>query len=119
MTLWRLVEDAPPDAIVFGIITCHPRRLPDDFDPANPCRYFIESTAFRAQFGQVTEVSAFDAVRSYASWARGGPLGEGEVVFSSRSGERHRFHLVTFYNRFEALTLGVHLGLVGASILVP
>jgi hypothetical protein len=116
MTLWRFVEDTPPDQASFGMITCHPWYVPDNFAAAAPCRYFIESAGFRSQFGSVSEVDAFQAIKSYATRARGGPLGEGEVVFNSRTGERHRFRMETFSNRYEALTLGTHLGPVPASI---
>ncbi len=118
-TLWQLVEDAHAGEPIFGIISVHPRHLSDDFDPSEPCRYFIESPVFRERFGCVTEVEAFEAVQTYAGWARGGPLGEGEIVFYDRNGHRHRFHMETFFNRKEALTLGVHLGPVLARIVVP
>ena len=119
MTLWRLVEEAHDDEPIFGVISPHPKHLCDDFDPRTPCRYFIESPAFRERFGIVTEVAAFEAIQGYASWARGGSLGEGDVVFVRRDGERHRFHMETFFNRHEALTLGSHLGPVCSHVVVP
>ncbi len=117
MTLWRFVEDTPPDQATFGMITCHPWYLPEDVDEAGPCRHFIESAGFRGQFGNVTEAGAFQAMKSYATRARGGPLGEAEVVFKSRTGESHRFRMESFSNRYEVLTLGIHLGPVLTSIL--
>lgn len=119
MTLWRLIEEAHKEEPIFGIISVHPRHLADGFDPSDPCRYFIESPVFRARFGIVTEVAAFRVLQSYASWARGGPLGEGYVVFVGRDGERHRFHMETFFNGYEALTLGTHLGPVRPQVVVP
>ena len=119
MTLWRLVEEAHADEPIVGIISPHPKHLCDDFDPRTPCRYFIESPAFRERFGIVTEVAAFKALQGYASWARGGPLGEGDVVFVDCDGERHRFHMETFFNGYEALTLGTHRGPVRAQVVVP
>ena len=118
MTLWRLVEDAHADEPMFGIISPHPQR--GDVDPLAPCRYFVESPAFRKVFGGVvTEVAAFRATQNYASWARRGPLGEDDVVFSDCGGERHCFHMETFFNGYEALTLGIHRGLVSAQVVVP
>ena len=119
MTLWRLVEEAHADEPIFGIISPHPKRLGDDFDPRVPCRYFIESPSFRERFGIVTGVAAFEAIQGYASFARRGPLGEGDVVFVGRDGERHRFHMETFFNGYEALTLGTHRGPVRARVAVP
>ena len=119
MTLWRLVEEAHEGEPMFGIISPHPKRPGDGFDPKAPCRYFIESPAFRERFGIVTEVAAFEAMQGYASSARGGSLGEGDVVFVGRDGERHGFHMETFFNRHEALTLGTHLGPVPSQVVVP
>lgn len=120
MTLWRIVEEAHADEPMFGIISPHPKHLGKDFDPQAPCRYFIGSPAFRESFGAVvTEVAAFQAIQSYASPARGGPLGEGDVVFNDCAGERHCFHMETFFNSHEALTLGTHRGLAPAQVVVP
>jgi len=118
MTLWRLIEEAHKEVPIFGIISVHPKHLADGFDPLNPCRYFIESPAFRVRFGNVTEVEAFRVIQSYSSRARGGPLGEDDVVFIGHNGERHRFHMETFFNRYEALTLGTHLGPVRPQVVV-
>lgn len=119
MTLWRLVEEAHADEPIFGVVSPHPKNPGDDFDAAAPCRYFIESPAFRRQFGTVTEVSAFKAIQGYASRARGGPLGAGDVVFHDCSGKRHCFHMETFFNGYEALTLGTYRGLVPTQVVVP
>ena len=120
MTLWRFVEEAHADEPMFGIISSHPRHPPKNFDPQAPCRYFIESPAFRDRFGEaVTEAMGFAAIKRYASRARGGPLGEGDVVFKDSRGERHRFHMETFFNRHEALTLGTYCGLEARRIIVP
>lgn len=116
MTLWRVVEGAPDATPLFGMISPHPWRVPADFDPSHPIRYFIESPGFRRQFGDVTEVSAFKAMRSYAASRRGGPLGEGEVMFTSVTGECHRFRMETFFNGHEALTLGAYLGPVRSKV---
>ena len=120
MTLWRFIEEAHEDEPMFGIISPHPRHLPKDFDPRAPCRYFIESPAFRERFGEVvTEVMGFAAIKRYASRARGGPLGESDAVFKDSRGERHRFHMATFFNSHEALTLGTYGGLEAARVVVP
>ena len=99
MTLWRLVEEAHADEPVFGVISPHPKVLCEDFDPAIPCRYFIESPAFRERFGIVTEVAVFEAMQEYASWARRGPLGEGYGDFVDCDGESHRFHMEDILQR--------------------
>lgn len=118
MALWRLVEEARSGELIFAIVSVHPKRLPDDFDSSKPCKYFIESPAFRDRFGNVTETFAFQGIQGYASRANGGPLGEGEIDFVGRDGQRHRFHMETFYNRYEALTLGTYVGAVSARVAV-
>jgi len=57
-TLWRYVEQLGVQLPMVGLVTVHPHNLPDDHDPAAPCKYFIESPAFRAQFGCVAEVES-------------------------------------------------------------
>lgn len=117
-TLWRLVEEARPDESLFGIVSGHPTQLVNEFDSKQPCRYFIESPTFRERFSNVTEVSAFEAIQGYVSKSGGGHLGNGEVVFADSDGQRHRFWMETFFNSYDALTLGVHLGPVPAIVAV-
>lgn len=110
-TLWRLVEQAhggrPMVAIVSG--HPHPAKRNADFDPANPCRYCVESPVFRDRFGQISEVELFSAILSYSGPQRGGTLGQAEIVLCDRNGDRHVFAFETFFNSHEALTLGYRL----------
>ena len=108
-TLWRFVEDAHPDLPMVGIVSRHPHRAGKDFDPDNPCKYCIESPAFRTRFSGTDEVKLFSIIKDYASRARGGPLGSAEVLLTDGNGDRHAFHFESFFNRYEALTLGVYL----------
>ena len=96
-TLWRLVESAHSGRCLFGVVTCHPHpsMRPDSFKSAEPCRYFIRSPLFGQHFSDVTEQEVFAAIASYCAPKRGGPLGAAEMP--------------TFFNRYEALTLGVYL----------
>ena len=105
-TLWRYVEQS--DGKLFGLVTAHPHILPRDFDPANPCKYFIRSKSFDLQFPGITEVDLFAIITRYCTRSRGGPLGEDETLLRDLNGTDHIFNLETFYNRYEALTLGVH-----------
>ncbi len=119
MTLWRLVEEAHKGTPAFGVISAHPKYLAPDFDPFNPCRYFIESPGFRDRFGTLTEVGAFKIIQSYATWARRGPLGQDDVVLTGGDGGRHRFHMETFFNGYDALTLGTYLGPAWLQVVAP
>ncbi len=104
-TLWRAVEESR--FACFGAIHPHPKRVPNDFDSTKPIRYLIQSRNYAAVFPKVTELEIYEVIRSYSSWARGGPLGEGTTVFEDIRGNRFEFTLETFYNTHEALTLGV------------
>jgi len=110
-TLYRFIEVAGNERPMVGLITCHPHvtRRPADHDPAKPCRHFIQSPAFAARFGRMPEADVFRAVASYCGPQGGGPLGTAELVLRDDNGDRHRFNFETFYNRYDALTLGVYV----------
>lgn len=105
-TLWHYIEQS--HEILFGLVTVHPHILPLDFNPKDPCKYFIRSKPFELQFPGVTEVELFKIIARYCTRSRGGPLGEDEAVLHDLNGTDHIFRFETFYNRYEALTLGVH-----------
>jgi hypothetical protein len=90
-------------------VSPHPHRLPDDHNPSSPCKYFIQSPAFRNRFGTVSEAQIFEALQGYCSNAKGGPLGTDEVLLTDVDGEAHFFRFETFFNRHEALTLAYHV----------
>lgn len=108
-TLWRFVEQAEAQRPMVALVTGHPhrsRRKPE-FDPASPCRYCIQSPLFRANFGRLTDADLFGIVAGYSGPQRAGPLGEAEVRLVNDDGQRHLFNFETFFNGYEALTLGV------------
>jgi IrrE N-terminal-like domain len=108
-TLWRFVEQAEAQRPMVALVTGHPHlsRRKTDFDPANPCRYCIQSPLFRANFGRLTDADLFGIVTGYSGPQRGGALGEAEVRLVNEDGQRHVFSFETFFNGYEALTLGV------------
>lgn len=105
-TLWRVVEHLGTPAV--GIISGHPRRPNDGFNPADPCRYFIRSRTFERQFGKLGEVEIFAAVRAYCGMRTRGPLGDEELIVRDDNGAEHIFYFETFYNSHDALTLGIY-----------
>lgn len=109
-TLWRFAEQAHGGRAMVALVSGHPHpsKRKAEFDPANPCRYCIESPAFRERFGHVSEVDLFGATVDYSGSQRGGTLGTGDVLLVDRAGERHAFAFETFFNGYEALTLGVY-----------
>jgi hypothetical protein len=115
-TLWRFIETAGTDRPLIGILSSHPHtsRRPADFDPAAPCRHFIQSPAFAARFSRLSEIDLFRAVISYCGAQSGGPLGEANLVLTDDNGDQHVFAFESFFTRHkppspgEALTLGVY-----------
>ena len=110
-TLYRVVESFGVDRPLVGMISGHPHasRRRHDFDPSSPCRHFIQSPAFRRHFGKTSEVQLFGDVSAYCGPQGGGPLGEDELILTDDNGDRHRFKFETFFNRYDALTLGKYL----------
>ena len=111
-TLYRVVESLGADQPLVGMISGHPHptRRDKDFDPSSPCRHLIQSPAFRRHFWEIAEVQLFQEVSGYCGAQGGGPLGEAELVLVDGNGDRHRFHFETYFNRYDALTLGKYLG---------
>lgn len=110
-TLYRFVESAGTELPIVGMITGHPHvsRRSKDFDQSDPCRHFIRSPAFAQFFGRWSEVELFTHVTAYCGAQRGGPLGEAELALTDDNGEGHRFYFETFFNQYDALTLGRYL----------
>lgn len=117
-TLWRYIEQTHPDLPMIGLVTGHPHssRRKADFNPADPCRYCIQSPAFAARFGNLTEIHLFQRVARYCGAQRGGTIGADEVTLQDDAGEQHIFHFETFFNRYEALTLGIWQGLARTAV---
>ncbi|MBF0333004.1 MAG: ImmA/IrrE family metallo-endopeptidase [Alphaproteobacteria bacterium] len=108
-TMWRFIERSNELPMV-GMISGHPSpacRKPD-FNPLAPCRYLIRSPAFAARFSSLEELPLFQAISSYCSAQRRGYLGKSQIVLTDDNGDRHLFNFETFFNTYEALTLGVY-----------
>lgn len=108
-TLWRLIEQASVGRPMVALVSGHPHRArrKSDFDPRNPCRYFIQSPEFRERFGLITDQQLFAVAAGYSGSQSGGSLGQEEVSLLDMNGDRHLFWFETFFNRYEALTLGI------------
>lgn len=116
MTLWRFIEEAHKDEPLFGVVSIHPHSEDGRDNPRSPCRHFIMSPMFSTHFNNVSETAMFHEIQRYSSDRRGGPLGEGEVMLEGLDGQQHRFHMETFYNGYDALTLGTYQGLVHTQV---
>lgn len=112
-TLYRLVECVGEECPIIGMISGHPHRLrrPASFNPLEPCRHFIQSPAFARHFGKMSQADLFRDVASYCGSQNGGPLGEDELILTDDNGAPHCFFFETFFNRYDALTLGKYVRL--------
>ena len=110
-TLYHFVESAGAELPLLGLISSHPhvRRRSPTFDPARPCRHFIRSPAFAKRFASASQIDIFKQVARYCGMQRGGPLGESELALADDNGDHHLFQFETFFNGYDALTLGVYL----------
>jgi hypothetical protein len=103
-SLWRMVEAL--DIPALGLVGPPPwKRTAGN---ADPCRYFIRSTAFIERFANVTEHHACDLLRACSSHRSGGPIANDDVMLTDDCAQKHVFHLESFYNRHEALTILTH-----------
>lgn len=106
-TLWRLVEWQSTPAV--GLISAHPHSGRPSEDVTSLFRYFIRSQSFQDQYPSVTEMDLFKTMKEYCSYVPRGPLGEAEIILPDSSGREHIFQFETFYNSYEALTVGIYL----------
>ena len=128
-TLWRLVEKYRGQEPIVGIVSGHPRYPAEDFDITSPCTYVIQSSAFRAQFSQVSELELFARLSNICSHRKGGPLANETVMLMDDNGDNHDFLFDSFCFRYkqesqsygyQVLTLGVQATkLTSSSIMVP
>jgi hypothetical protein len=104
-TLWRYVENVGETAPIVGLVSVHPSTPVPQGAPL--IRYFIRSAAFAARFPKIEEAEIFQFVRIYCGTRQRGPLGEGMVALANSRGETETFRFETFFNGYDALTLGV------------
>lgn len=112
-SLWRLVEAL--DVPALGLVGPPPWEITTD---VAQCRYFIRSNRFIEQFANVTEQQACHLLRMCSTQRRGGPIADDDVVLVDDCGQKHLFHLESFFNRHEALTILIHKELIPAKIPV-
>lgn len=113
-SLWRMVEAL--DVPALGLVGPPPwESVTSDGDP---CRYFIRSAKFVEQFANVTEQYVCSVIRYCSTYRSGGPIADDDVLLLDDRGQKHVFHLESFYNRYEVLTLLIYKELLPAKIPV-
>ena len=116
-TLYRLVECAGVECPLVGLITVHPYDMLGD--PSRSCRHFIRSHSFARRFTKISEAELLRDITGYCGSQRGGPLGESEIILTDDNGLEHYFFFETFFNRYDALTLGKYLYPKNSRVAVP
>ena len=109
-TLWRCVEAWGDETPILGLVTAHPieRHRKPDFDPAEPCRHFIQSPLFAEQFSTLKETTVFDEIVAYSQGGKGGPLGSADVILTDDNGDDHIFEFESFSFHHYTLTICVY-----------
>ena len=119
-TLYRLVELPAANRPMVGMITRHPSEELETGPADKPTRreHFVRSRAFKQRFANVREHDLFEGVASYCDGCWVGLVGESELVLADDNRDSHRFFFQTFFNGYDALTLGVHVGPAPAAVVV-
>ena len=117
-TLWQTILRLDPATPTFGMISRHPYHADIGKRAGNAdVAYFIRSDSFLEQFGHVSDAQAYAAMRSYVWGGRKGPMGEDVCLFTNSNGESCEFHMTSFSNQYDLLTLGrfkrVHQSVIG------
>jgi hypothetical protein len=106
-SLWRVVEALTIPAL--GIVSQHPHYTNSDFDPSNPCKYFIRSRQFEERFSSLTDLYAFQLLKQHCNWRTRGPVGEDEILIRDDRGDRHFFYFEAFAHKHDTLTLFTYI----------
>ncbi|MDE0629119.1 MAG: ImmA/IrrE family metallo-endopeptidase [Bryobacterales bacterium] len=119
-TLYRLVELPAATRPMVGMITRPPGERPETGGADRPTRreHFIRSIAFKRRFANVREEDLFEGIAGYCDGRWVGLVGESELVLADDNRDLHRFFFQTFFNGYDALTLGVHVGPAPATVFV-
>lgn len=102
-TLWRGVECH--NGYAFGLVSQHPRGAQNN--EAALIRYFVQSKTFAACFSDLRPEAVFSDLGSFCRPGRG-PIGQEERSFIDDNGQTHTFLVESFFNGYDALTVGVH-----------
>lgn len=106
-TFWRAVEERDPTQPVFGVISVHPVHLQiGSHDGPHPWRYFIRSSAFRAQFSTIEPEQIFELIRQHATGKKTGPVFTVTDCISDANGDNWDFQIESFSTGHALLTLG-------------
>ena len=106
-TFWHVIEDRDPAQPVFGMISVHPKHPSmGDHDGPNPWRYFIRSTAFQFQFGNLTPADIYPVLQNLVAYRKTGPILQNTHVLMDANGCAWEFQLEGFSNGYQMMTFG-------------
>jgi len=117
-TLRRYVEHSHAHPMAMLVGTAYWDIKPAD--QAERWRYFVRSKKFADQFRNVTPEKVLHALDNNCDMRRGGPVADFTFSLSDDNGVLHEFHVESFYNTHDILTLCVHFGKrTSKRIIVP
>ncbi|MDI1227627.1 MAG: ImmA/IrrE family metallo-endopeptidase [bacterium] len=105
-TLYRFVESRGARLPMLGLISRHPHRVSNSTETI---KHFIRSPIFAENFSHIDELEIYRGVASYCGSQSGGLLGSDELTLKDDNGDEHIFYFETFYNRYDALTIGIYI----------
>jgi hypothetical protein len=119
-TFWRMIVDHDPTALVFGMVSQHPRYPAiGEGRAGQPWRDFPRSRAFQRQFSRVTATQVFEVLRRHAGYKKRGPVIDGSDVLIDDNGRVHDVQVDGFCNTHSVMTIGRVLRLRPPMIAVP
>lgn len=99
-TLWRAVEHS--DQAIFATIGEHPHH----YREGKPeIEYFVRSKSFEQQYANVCDKDIWGWEQTYCKRSKTGPLGDSEIVVRDVNGAAQTFHIESFGNNYNVLTL--------------
>jgi Zn-dependent peptidase ImmA (M78 family) len=110
-SLWEQVNCQDVHGPAFGMISRHPIHTEIGARAGDEnVAYFITSGKFDLQFSNLGPEDGFGALRSYVTRGKRGPIGEGACVLHDVLGEAHEFHMTSFCNTYDVLTMATYVG---------
>jgi Zn-dependent peptidase ImmA (M78 family) len=110
-SLWEQVNCQDEHGPAFGMISKHPYHAGIGMRAGGEnVAYFITSGKFDLQFSNLGPEDGFDALQSYVTRGKRGPIGEGICILHDISGIAHEFHMTSFCNTYDVLTMGTYVG---------
>lgn len=110
-SLWEQVNCQDAHGPAFGMISRHPFYSDIGVRAGDEnVGYFITSEKFDQQFSNFGADDGFNALRSYITRGKRGPIGQQICILHDVNGDAHEFHMSSFCNTYDVLTMATYIG---------